>query len=113
LRYAGAFLLATALLITAACQQATRHAAAQPTSPALPALSASAALASSCSGCHAATHAAVPDFGGRDSATLSARLTTYKYDSDGTTVMHRLARGFSDEQIAMISDYLAMETADD
>ncbi|KCZ94123.1 c-type cytochrome [Hyphomonas johnsonii] len=40
-------------------------------------------------------------------------MATYKYDPDGTTVMHRLARGYSDEQIAMISDYLATETAND
>lgn len=108
-----ALLPAAALLAAAACQQASVSPPETPLLPAPASLSASAALSSSCSGCHGAIGPALPGFGHLDAEALSARLATYKYDPTGTTVMHRLARGYSDEQIEMISAYLAMGQPND
>jgi cytochrome c553 len=113
LQYPGAFLLAATLLTVAACQRPLHHPAVEPLAIAPPSLSVSATLAAACSGCHGPAGSAIPDFGYLGSVALSDRLTSYKYDTIGTTVMHRLARGYSDEQIVMISAYLAMKPTDD
>lgn len=108
-----ALLPAAAFLTAAACQQASVRSVAAPPSLTSTNLSASAALSSSCSGCHGATGTILPGFGHLDAAALSDRLAAYKNDRNGTTVMHRLARGYSDEQIVTISAYLAMEPTTD
>jgi len=71
------------------------------------------ALAAACSGCHAgpaneATEGIV-SLDGRDAETIAALFLRYKTETDGGTVMHRLARGYSDEEIAAIAAYLAAE----
>ena len=38
---------------------------------------------------------------------MQNRLLAYKTDADGTTVMHRLMRRYSDEEIAALSAYFA------
>ncbi len=108
-----AYLLAAALLTVAACQRPLHELAGEPLSTPPPSLSVSATLAASCSSCHGPAGSAIPDFGSLGAVALSDRLTSYKYDTTGTTVMHRLARGYSDEQIVMISTYLAMKPTDD
>lgn len=113
MRCLRALLPAAALLTAAACQQASVLPVTAPPLLAPTSLSASAALSSSCSGCHGAIGPALPGFGHLDAEALSERLATYKYDPTGTTVMHRLARGYSDEQIEMISAYLAMGQTND
>ncbi len=70
-------------------------------------VSAVAALSSSCSGCHAATGSAIVSLENLSETELLEKLSFYKSDANGTTVMHRLARGYSDEQIRSISAYLA------
>lgn len=65
-----------------------------------------ASLGVSCSGCHNDEGTAIAPLTGRDRATLAAQLTMYRDQVDGTTVMHRLARGYTDEEIAAISTYL-------
>jgi cytochrome c553 len=39
-------------------------------------------------------------------------MDTYKSETSGTTVMHRLARGYTDEDIALIAAYLTTLDAD-
>ncbi|MEL6210162.1 MAG: c-type cytochrome [Pseudomonadota bacterium] len=65
-------------------------------------------MAASCSGCHRAPGSgdAIPSIEGWDAAALQASLTSYKADPDGTGVMHRIARGYSVDEIADIADYL-------
>ncbi|MCZ4296500.1 c-type cytochrome [Henriciella marina] len=63
-------------------------------------------LALTCSGCHAGAGDAIPDYYALDRATLEVRLLTYKTEEDGTTVMHRLMRGYGEADIAAVAAYL-------
>lgn len=67
---------------------------------------AAARLTAACSGCHSAQSGAIASLVGYSEAQMLDRLRTYRDEPDGTTVMHRLARGYSDEEIALISAYL-------
>lgn len=69
-------------------------------------------LGVSCSGCHSDTGTALASLSGRDAKTLIAQLTTYRDETGGTTVMHRLARGYTDEEIKAIAAYLTNAKAD-
>ncbi|WP_018149330.1 c-type cytochrome [Henriciella marina] len=64
-------------------------------------------LALTCSGCHGGEGEAIPDYGVLTHEELEARLLSYKQDASGTTVMHRLMRGYSDNEIAAVSRYLS------
>ncbi|RIJ18315.1 hypothetical protein D1227_00480 [Henriciella mobilis] len=68
-----------------------------------------AQLALACSGCHGPSGGAIVSLEGYSKAELSTALTLYKSDEDGTTVMNRLMRGYSAEDIEAISTYLADE----
>ena len=68
-----------------------------------------AQLALACSGCHGPSGGAIVALDGYSKAELSTALTLYKSDEDGTTVMNRLMRGYSAEDIEAISAYLAEE----
>lgn len=68
-----------------------------------------AQLVLACSGCHGPSGGAIVSLDGYSKAELSTALTLYKSDEDGTTVMHRLMRGYSDEDIEAISTWLADE----
>ena len=94
------FALITALILTA-CQpavQADRETAAND------ALSKAATLSVSCSGCHSDGDM-VMALTGWSEAALRERLTSYQ-TTDGDSVMHRYARGLSDEDITLIAGYL-------
>lgn len=68
-------------------------------------------LAASCSGCHSRqTSEAIPSLAGRTADDLKSSFEFYKSDTEGTTVMHRIARGYSDEDIQKIANYLAERT---
>lgn len=64
-------------------------------------------LALTCSGCHGGEGVAISDYGLLTREELEARLLSYKQDASGTTVMHRLMRGYSDDEIAAVSRYLS------
>lgn len=70
-----------------------------------------ARLSAACSGCHMPGGRAIADLTGLSEVELSQSLLGYKTDEAGTTVMHRLARGYSEDDIAAISAYLAMTGA--
>lgn len=65
-----------------------------------------ALLTASCSGCHAAGGEAIASLDGIPAEELEARLLAYRNDSDGGSAMHRMARGYSVEQIALIASTL-------
>ena len=69
------------------------------------ALTQSATLAATCSGCHAAGNTAMIDFATYTRDSLSARLIQYRAET-GPTVMHRIARGYTDDQLTEIAAYL-------
>lgn len=39
-------------------------------------------------------------------------MGTYKTEESGTTVMHRIARGYTDDDIALIAAYLTTQDTD-
>lgn len=73
------------------------------------ALTQAASLASVCSGCHGfdAKKQGIVSLKGYSAERLSILFRGYKNDSDSRTAMHRMARGYTDEQIEQISMYLA------
>lgn len=67
---------------------------------------AGARLALACSGCHGADGGAIASLQVYPAGALEQRLLSYKQDPDGATVMHRLARGYSEQEIQLVSAYL-------
>ena len=62
--------------------------------------------AASCSGCHAATpriDTPVPPLSGRPAADIAAAMTEYKSGTRKGTIMDRIAKGFSHEEIRAIA----------
>ncbi|MEO0981323.1 MAG: hypothetical protein AAFX03_01575 [Pseudomonadota bacterium] len=72
-------------------------------------LSRAASLAAACSGCHAATNESIARLDDLSAEAIAAALAEYKADAVGTSVMHRLARGYADADIALIAEYLGAE----
>ncbi|MFN3233589.1 MAG: c-type cytochrome [Alphaproteobacteria bacterium] len=64
-------------------------------------------LAAACSGCHAGFAEGIVSLDGMDAETIAASLLSYKAAADGTSVMHRLARGYSEEDVRAIAAFLA------
>lgn len=59
-------------------------------------------------------HAAAPDAATRplhrlDARTIRDKLHEYQRDVADATAMHRIARGYSDEEIRIIADYLGRQ----
>jgi sulfide dehydrogenase cytochrome subunit len=68
--------------------------------------------AASCSGCHARQVAAsgeIPGIFGRDPTEVLAALTSFKDGSKPATVMNRIAKGFSDDELQAIAAWLAAQ----
>lgn len=77
-----------------------------------PALAASEAPpgAASCSGCHSpapGVGAAMPGLGGLDADAIASAMAAYRTGERASTVMGRIARGFSDEESRAIAAWLA------
>lgn len=67
-----------------------------------------ALLTASCTGCHAAggSQTGIVTLDSMTSAELEAKLLAYRNDPGGATAMHRMARGYTDRQIAVIANRL-------
>jgi cytochrome c553 len=68
--------------------------------------------AASCSGCHARHEAAsseIPGIYGRDPAEVLAALKSFRDGSKPATVMNRLTKGFSDDELQAIAAWLATQ----
>lgn len=66
--------------------------------------------ASSCSGCHAANpkvDTPVPSIRGRDPAEIVAAMQAFRSGERPSTVMGRIAKGFSEDEIRAIAVWLA------
>lgn len=66
--------------------------------------------AASCSGCHPAAgtvDSAVPPLAGRQAAELVAQMQAFKTAQRPATVMDRIAKGFSDSELAAIAAWYA------
>lgn len=69
-------------------------------------ISEAASLSASCSGCHAVSGGAIADLSNYTEAQLLISLKGYRDDPDGSSVMHRLARGYTEAEIEAIAAYL-------
>jgi len=68
--------------------------------------------AASCSGCHPASAKAetpVPPIRGRDAAEITTAMQQFRSGKRTATVMGRIAKGFSDDEIRAIADWLATQ----
>ena len=64
--------------------------------------------ASSCSGCHpAAGGGAVPALRGQPPEQIAAAMRAYRSGERPATVMDRIAKGFSDEEIQAIAGWVS------
>lgn len=69
-----------------------------------------ALLAATCGNCHGTdgrTAAAIPALAGQNTAYLQEALQTYKDGSRPATIMHQLARGYSEAEIAALADHFS------
>ena len=68
--------------------------------------------ASSCSGCHAAgarVDTTVPRLIGRSAADIVAQMQAFKSGQKPSTVMDRIAKGFTDAEVQAIADWYAQQ----
>lgn len=69
--------------------------------------------AAACANCHGTDGRALPPMAplaGMDKAHLTQKMLDYKASRvPGATIMHQLAKGYSDEQIAAIAAYFAAQ----
>ncbi|HEV2605850.1 MAG TPA: cytochrome C [Microvirga sp.] len=97
---------ATALMAFASLGCAAAPALAQPAVLAPPGVSA-------CSGCHVAPGAGVattiPPIHGRDAAEIVAAMQEFRSGQRPATVMDRLSRGFSDDEVRAIAAWLSAQ----
>lgn len=74
-------------------------------------------LAGACANCHGTdgrSPGVIPSLAGRSQSLLSAQMRAYKSDASpvGTTIMNRLAKGYSDEEIEALALYFSQIPAD-
>lgn len=68
--------------------------------------------ASSCSGCHAGAgrpDAAIPSIQGWPSGEIAAAMRAYRAGERPASVMDRIARGFTDDEIQAIAAWIAAQ----
>jgi sulfide dehydrogenase cytochrome subunit len=102
-RFSGAAPAALALLLLAAAPWAQ----AQAKDPNL-----ARNLAATCANCHGTNGNArgeMKPLAGVASGKIVAMLADYKSGNQPATIMHQIARGYTDEQIKLIADYLAAQ----
>lgn len=69
-------------------------------------------IASTCANCHGPdgrSPGPIPSIAGRPESALRAQLTAFKSETPppGTTIMNRLAKGYSDDQVAALAKYFS------
>ena len=71
-------------------------------------------LAATCAGCHGTNGKAIPGAGmhslaGTDKVRIRQQLADYKSGVMPATIMHQIAKGFTDEQLDLITAYFAAQ----
>ncbi|MGR4067130.1 cytochrome c, class I [Halomonas sp. LR3S48] len=70
-----------------------------------------ALMASTCAGCHGTDGrlvGSVPTIAGRPAAVLESRLLAFKHGNiSDTTVMDRIAKGFTDDELAALASHFS------
>jgi sulfide dehydrogenase cytochrome subunit len=70
------------------------------------------ALASGCAACHGTNGKAqdpMPVLAGKSRQYIVERLQSFKSGLRQATIMHQHAKGYSDDQIAMLADYFSRQ----
>jgi len=77
--------------------------------PTAPAEAAPPRGATSCTGCHPRTagRGPIPSLNGQPAEQIVSQMTAFRSGERTSTVMTRIAKGFSDEEIRAIADYFA------
>ncbi|WP_354674347.1 c-type cytochrome [Cupriavidus alkaliphilus] len=106
-----------ALLTAMLCAQPVLSAAPGGAPAAAPVAATDAALrarsqAAACTSCHgpagrAPAGSTIPPLAGRPQAELAAQMQAFKAGTRPATVMHQIAKGYSDDQIAAIAAWFA------
>jgi len=101
------FLLAIGLVVL----PASAISATSDLAPVPPAEAKAALLATTCSGCHVETVAegGFPSIYGRPAAETRDLLFSFRSGQREGTVMNRLAKGYDDAEIELLSNYLAAQ----
>jgi cytochrome subunit of sulfide dehydrogenase len=60
-----------------------------------------------CMTCHSAGDAQIPALVDRSASRLEGQLLDFKYDRVKVTLMNRLAKGYTDAELAAVAAYLA------
>jgi cytochrome subunit of sulfide dehydrogenase len=71
-------------------------------------------LAATCANCHGTdgrARDAMPALAGRPAAELVAVFNEFKSGSRPATIMHQIAKGYTDEQVRLIADWFARQPA--
>jgi len=81
-----------------------------------PAAASARSLVATCANCHGTDGRAIPLSGmatiaGLPKETIVQRMREFRSGARPATVMHQIAKGYSDEQVAVIADYLATQKA--
>lgn len=79
-------------------------------SPLRPAWAQPALLAQGCLGCHGpggAGSGGIPALAGRDENDLRAAMAAFRANERPATIMNRIARGYTDAEVAAIAAYFA------
>lgn len=64
------------------------------------------AIALNCHNCHSAESTQIPSLTSLSSEQIDRMLLDYKYDKTPATLMPRIAKGYSDEELKAVADYL-------
>lgn len=67
------------------------------------------AIAMTCGGCHSPQSEAMVDLSDYGAGPMRQSLMRYRSETEGTTVMHRLARGYSDADIELLAAHFDAE----
>lgn len=65
-----------------------------------------------CLNCHAdysKIKSSIPNIAGRDKDYLETALKAFKAGKKEATIMHQLAKGYTDEEIAVLADYFSRQ----
>jgi cytochrome c553 len=65
--------------------------------------------AAGCSGCHPASRGEFPHLGGRSAADIVAAMKAFRTGEKPSTVMDRIAKGFGNDEIAIIANWYATQ----
>lgn len=83
--------------------------------PSLPAISAGARLAANCAACHGTNGVtdgiALPSLAGQGKGVLLVALKAFKSGARQGTIMPRIAKGYTDEQLAQLAEFFAAQPA--